>query len=1110
MNKKTLQIVAWLVSMAVALGIAARFWSMAFPVAAVSLPLTRAGAQAAMEKFLGSMGAPVRDYRSAVLFQETAETKNFIERQYGTARLVQAAREGVDIWYWTGRWFKPEQHEEYRVSCDQEGNIVGYLHIIEEERALPPLDEAGARAIAEEFLRRQVVQHPLASLRYLEASTEEKPHRTDRTFTWEQDSLRMGDAPYQLSVTVQGNEIGSYGEYLKVPDWWTVQFERERAVNELCYNVALFAVRGIAIGLAIVFMIGIANHQVRWRDAVPWGWLVVIGIVAAASQLNNIPAVIFAYPTTEQWRPFVAEAFFAGGRSVMGALLFVWVVFLVADCVYRERMAGKSSFRRALGPLGLRDRQTVRAMGIGIAVAVFSLAYVCLFYAAGQRLGVWCPVEADFSRTLSGPMPWIDAMQTGFSAAFNEEMLFRAGALLLLWRVFRVRWLAVLISAAAWGFMHSNYPQMPGYTRGIELTVAGIVWGSVMLRYGIVATLTAHYLYDCWMDSLVTLHSASWGNKACALAACLWPVGLFLWGVFRPGADLEPEPALAAAPDVPLPPPREWKHVPLPAGGRGIALILLGCGAGLAAIFFVPRPQHGIEALGKLDLSRGAILAKADAALKEHGYSPDGYERVTTLYPQVVPAEYLLEHGNLDGVAALYGKDFSDLVWTVRYFRFLQPEEFSVTLDEHGGFLTWNHVVLREAPGAALEYAAALARAKDALAGGGRIDLSRQQLVMAAPDQQEHRRDWFFAFDQNGFGWGDAKLRTRIFLQGDEAISLARYVKVPDAWIRDHAKKGWKQFVSGEFQHWMRIVESAILGVLLVIAIRKHLTPWRKAFLYALLPLGIKAVDQLNQAQQFYAGYQTTTPRTDYLVSQLSARGEMLLLTYLTGVFVIAVALGLLHWAWGWTPEQWLARPADRSYWRDTLAVAFASMVAFWLLGLVDQEMLGHFWPAETMAIRYWSVEEWAPWIGAVTEALQNAYDNLIRLAIAASALRLIWGRFPRLAWALLLLLPLLDLGVPETLGGFIWSVAYAEAVLLLTAWLALKVWRFNVPAIFLTYSVGSLLESIALFIRKGGPVYQWQALPLIALILAAGWWLSRSARAGARWRPAMENPSAP
>jgi hypothetical protein len=297
----------------------------------------------------------------------------------------------------------------------------------------------------------------------------------------------------------------------------------------------------------------------------------------------------------------------------------------------------------------------------------------------------------------------------------------------------------------------------------------------------------------------------------------------------------------------------------------------------------------------------------------------------------------------------------------------------------------------------------------------------------------------------------------------------------------------------------MQWTEYAILGVLLILAIQKHLTPWRKAFLYALFPLGIKLADQFDQAQQFYGGYATTTTRAQYLVTQLGARAEELLWGYLAAVFVIGVALGLLHWAWGWTPEQCLTLPVDRRerglFWRDTLLIAFASMVAFWLLGLVDQEALGHFWPAEAASIYYWNVEEWAPWIGAVTDALRRAYEEITRLAIAASVLRLIWGRWPRLAWVLLLLLPLLNLGTPETLGGFLWGLAYAEASVLLTAWLVLKVWRFNVLAVFLTYAVSSLWGSVALFVRKGGPVYHWEAAPLVGLMLAAlamGWWKSR------------------
>jgi hypothetical protein len=528
----------------------------------------------------------------------------------------------------------------------------------------------------------------------------------------------------------------------------------------------------------------------------------------------------------------------------------------------------------------------------------------------------------------------------------------------------------------------------------------------------------------------------------------------------------------------------------------GIALIVIGCIAALLAVLYMPKPQQKISRLGRLDLSRKTIIEKADEALRERGYAPEGYERVTNVYARSLPAEYLLEHGTMDRMADLYNTEFSDLSWTVRYFRFLQPEEFKIRLDQHGRFETWSHTVLREAPGAVLDRVAALSRAKDALARDAGIDLSPQELVQEAPMQQEQRRDWVFAFDKKDFGWGDAKLRTYIRLQGNEAVSLTRMVKVPDAWLLEHARKGWKQLISGEVRSWMGYAETTIIVVLLILATIKHLTPWRKAFAYALFPLAIKLAQDINQGLQFYAAYETTTPRAQYLVTQWGGLAVGLLTTYLGGVFVIGVALGFLRWAWGWTPDQLVAWPADRRqrglFWRDTLLVAFSSIAAFWLMGLLDVQVLGHFWPAEVAAIHYWRIEEWAPWIGAVTEALHSAYGELIRLAISVPVLRLIWGRHPRLAWALLFLLPLLSLGTPETLGGFLWGLAYAEATLLLTAWLVLKVWRFNVMAVFLTYFMSSLWGSVLLFLRKGGPVYQWQAAPLIglmALALAVGWW---------------------
>jgi hypothetical protein len=145
--------------MVLALGIAGHFWSLAFPVAAVPFPLTREDVKTRLADFVGSI-VPLDGCRSAMLFQESTETKNFIERQYGPARLSDAARDGVKLWYWQARWFKPGQHEEFQAAANQAGSIVGFTHVIEEERAFPELKEGEARALAEGFLRPVVKRNP--------------------------------------------------------------------------------------------------------------------------------------------------------------------------------------------------------------------------------------------------------------------------------------------------------------------------------------------------------------------------------------------------------------------------------------------------------------------------------------------------------------------------------------------------------------------------------------------------------------------------------------------------------------------------------------------------------------------------------------------------------------------------------------------------------------------------------------------------------------------------------------------------------------------------------------------------------------------------------------
>jgi hypothetical protein len=56
------------------------------------------------------------------------------------------------------------------------------------------------------------------ALDFVEASDVERAHRTDRTFTWKERDFNLHDATNRLEVTVYGNEVAGYREYLKIPE----------------------------------------------------------------------------------------------------------------------------------------------------------------------------------------------------------------------------------------------------------------------------------------------------------------------------------------------------------------------------------------------------------------------------------------------------------------------------------------------------------------------------------------------------------------------------------------------------------------------------------------------------------------------------------------------------------------------------------------------------------------------------------------------------------------------------------------------------------------------------------------------------------------------------
>ena len=430
----------------------------------------------------------------------------------------------------------------------------------------------------------------------------------------------------------------------------------------------------------------------------------------------------------------------------------------------------------------------------------------------GSKVGIWAPQDINYSDAVNTAFPWIAGVAIGLLASTSEEFLFRLFAIPFVERLTKSRVLAVILPAFSWSFLHSAYPQEPGYTRGIEVGIIGIVAGIVMLRWGILATLIWHYTVDASLVGLLLVRSNSTYFKisgvivgAAAVAPLLFSgIAYLKRGKFAEVDDLlngaEPPPEISFAADglgaeateAPV-----GRYNALTTGMIGVLAVCLVAGVLLA--WRVKSPSIGDYL--KLSIDARGARTRADEILRSRGLDPNSYHHATLLANTTDPVsnEFLRERVGVAGVNEIYEvQEAPGALWKVRYFRDSQPEEYAVVLKPDGSLHSVHHTVSEDAPGASLSKEQAQARGEEFLRNTKQIDLANWSLVESKSDKRPRRVDhtltwkksWALGSGAEGKSDPNASAHARIELQvlGDEVANYRTYVKIPDDWRRQQAE----------------------------------------------------------------------------------------------------------------------------------------------------------------------------------------------------------------------------------------------------------------------------------------------------------------------------------
>lgn len=1114
----------WVILGIIGAAFAYRFYFRAFPEASVDFRVSRSEALGRARDFVAKLGENVDGYRSSIVFNVDDDAKTYLERELGLNQANQLMSSSLNIWYWDVRFFRPQQEEEFLVRINPAGRIVGYEHKIPEAQAGATLERNAAQAATENFLTNKLGMD-LSGWKFLpeEANSDRRPNRTDWSFTWEKRDFRAKDAPYRLQASLQGDRAGSDAEYLQVPEAWKRGFARLRSGNDtltLVFVVPYVLLLGVAVWFALQLT---KRGQTVWRAAIVIGG--VVATLLFLQNLNDWPLWSAGYQTTSSWGSFIFSQIGLAVASAIGTALTVTLVLPAAEPLYRASQPNRLQLYRVLSLRGLRSREFFSAAVVGLSMAAAHIGYVVAFYIVATHYGAWAPQEVNYEESVNTLFPWISGAAIGLLASTNEEFTFRLFAIPFFQRVTRSRWIAVIVPAFLWSFLHSNYPQEPAYIRGIEIGLFGMVAGVVLLRWGILATLIWHYTVDASLVGLFLIRSNSLYFKisgAVVAAAAVAPlafagVSYLVRGGFAADEDLYnraapvPESELAVGPVTEAVGARSKRYDALQLG---MISLLAVCALGGAALAWHLKP----DAIGdylKLSVHSKVVRELGDAVLRGRGVKPDLYRHATLLVNVTDPItnEFLRERVGIAGANEIYASKVPGVLWHVRYFRDSEPEEFAVVLKPDGSLHSLHHTVAEAAPGASLSKDEAVSRAEKYLREEKKIDLSQWSLVEANSDKRPRRTDHTLTWQQNtpldsGASAGateHAYARIELVVLGDEVVDYRTYVKIPDEFRRQHREMGLGRAVFG-----LAIPALVLggLGVAALILFLKNLrseaardVPWKRVAGWALWAvLGYLLVMGCgDRLQQFLEQYNTAVP----LKLMLGGIGISLLLGLLLYFGAIALLFGI---AWYYarlafgeerTPN-WIGMPGN--YYRDALWIGLGGVGG--LIGLEALlEKVSGLWPATQRVTPATIGSDYDALFPAASVFGTGLIHGLLYVGVVAllasfvvAILRPMWLRVLTFLLGTFVLVGGNWGGPADFVKQWVMQTIFLAAIVAGIVW----VMRFNVLGGFLVLLGLSLLDGATELLGQPDTFYRGNGYALVFLLVTLFAWPIVGWRAGA------------
>ena len=531
-----------------------------------------------------------------------------------------------------------------------------------------------------------------------------------------------------------------------------------------------------------------------------------------------------------------------------------------------------------------------------------------------------------------------------------------------------------------------------------------------------------------------------------------------------------------------------------------IVLALLSVAAVVVGVRYFPQ-AFSIVALD-ITMDRGRALDDARVVAERNNLGPQGYKQAASFSGDAEAQTFVeLEGGGKPAFTRMLREHlYEAYAWRVRHFKDGETNESTIRFTPDGRPYGFIEKLKEDAPGAALDAAAARRIAEEGAARLWNVELSKFALVEAGQERRPSGRiDHTLTYERTDETLKEGRYRLRLVVSGDRLTELTHFIKIPEAFTRRYTSMRSANNIIGIGSTVGLALLYVIggIGVGMFYMMRKRYVLWKHAALWGIAVGGLQTLASLNEFPLIWMSYDTAIPRATFLAQQIAFLGAGFVgFSVFFGLSFMA-AETLSRAAFPHHPQLWRVWAKEPGASVQVLgrtvsgyllvSVFFAYDV---LLYLVMTKMFGWWSPAEAL-IHPDVLATYVPWLSAIANSFQAGFwEEALFRAVPIAGAALIGERLGQRKLFIVLAFIVQSIIFGAGHAPYPTQPAYARPVELILPSIGfglLYVYFGLLPGIILHFAFDVVWFALPIFLAKAPGIW-FQQLMVVLLTLVPVW----------------------